>query len=223
MAIVTLRALDGADKGRVFENLPTPITIGREEGNAVQLNDERISRFHVKVQADKEKLVLVDLESTNGTKVNGENVKLWVLRPGDVITVGRTVLLFGSREEIAARLADLRGADLSEGVALNLDEADPSSSPISLDAELHWTEDPDAQATLHTLLPPELPRDLTPGQAAQVCELLQYAHLRLRGLIQTVQTGGKAERVSLEQRQWQNILDLQDRLASYIRAIGEPE
>jgi hypothetical protein len=223
MALVTLRALDGADKGRVFSDLPTPITIGREEGNAVQLNDERISRFHVKIQEDQGKLVLADLESTNGTKVNGENVKLWVLRPGDVIAVGRTVLLFGSRDEIARRLAQLRNADMSEGVLLSADEPDSSNSEVSLEGELHWTDDPDAQATLHTLLPPELPVDLTPGQAAQLSELLQYAHLRIRGLIQTVHVDEKQEQVVLQQRQWQNLLDLEDRLAGYIRAIGEPE
>ena len=107
MALVTLRVLDGADRGRVFTQVATPVTVGREEGNAVQLNDERVSRFHLKLQEDQDKIVLTDLESTNGTKVNGENVQLWILRPGDVISVGRTVLLFGSREEIARRLAGL--------------------------------------------------------------------------------------------------------------------
>ena len=74
MAEITLRVLEGADRGRVYESLATPITIGREEGNSIQLNDERISRFHVKVQDDQDKLVLTDLESTNGSKVNGEGV-----------------------------------------------------------------------------------------------------------------------------------------------------
>ena len=63
MLDVTLRVLDGADRGRVYERLPTPITIGREEGNAVQLNDERISRYHLKIQEDQGKLVLTDLEN----------------------------------------------------------------------------------------------------------------------------------------------------------------
>ena len=45
MALVTLRVLDGPDRGRAFEDLLTPVSIGREEGNAVQLNDERVSRF----------------------------------------------------------------------------------------------------------------------------------------------------------------------------------
>jgi pSer/pThr/pTyr-binding forkhead associated (FHA) protein len=223
MALVTLRVLDGADRGRVFEDLPTPITIGREEGNTVQLNDERISRFHVKIQEDQEKLVLTDLQSTNGTKVNGENVQLWILRHGDVITMGRTVLLFGSREEIALRLASLRGVDLSKGTVLNVDEVSESSPQISLEFELHWGDDPDARTTLHTLVPPELPSGLSAGQTAQLSELLQYVHLRIRSLIQTVRSKPKSDQVLLEQRQWQNLLDLHDRVAGYLRAVGEPE
>ena len=223
MALVTLRVLDGADRGRAFEDLSTPLTIGREEGNAVQLNDERISRFHIKIQEDDEKLVLTDLQSTNGTKVNGENVQLWILRYGDVITVGHTVLLFGSQEEIARRLAELRGADLTAGVALDAEEVNQSSPSISLEFELNWSDDPNAQATLHTLLPPELPSRLDPGQTAQLCELLQYLHLRIRGLIQSVKASGKSNQVTLQQRQWQNLLDAEARLAGYLRSIGEPD
>jgi hypothetical protein len=42
-------------------------------------------------------------------------------------------------------------------------------------------------------------------------------------LIQTVHVDEKQEQVVLQQRQWQNLLDLEDRLAGSIRAIGEPE
>jgi pSer/pThr/pTyr-binding forkhead associated (FHA) protein len=223
MALVTLRVLDGADRGRVFENLPTPLTIGREEGNSVQLNDERVSRFHVKIQEDQDKLVLTDLESTNGTRVNGEAVQLWVLRFGDVITLGRSVLLFGSRDQIAERLATLRGVDLSAGATLDADDVDQGSPSVSLEFELNWGNDPDAQATLHTLVPPELPGGLSPGQAAQLSELLQYVHLRFRGLVESVKMRRKSDQVTLDQRQWQNLLDLHDRVAAYLRSIGEPE
>ena len=106
--MLTLRLLDGADRGRIYEKLEPPITIGREEGNTIQLNDERVSRYHVKIQEDNEKLVLTDLESTNGTRVNGEDIQLCILRFGDLLTIGRSVLVFGSREEIAERLANLR-------------------------------------------------------------------------------------------------------------------
>ena len=223
MAMVTLRILDGADRGRMYEDMSTPVSIGREEGNAVQLNDERISRYHIKIQEDQSKLVLTDLESTNGTKVNGETVQLWLLRHGDVITVGRTVLLFGSQEEIAQRLASLRGVDLSAGAPLDSEEPGERSPVISLESEFLWGDDADAQAALHTLVPPELPTSLSPGQAAQLSELLQYLHLRIRTLVETVKVNPGKEKVTLEQRKWQNLLDLYDRVANYLRTIGEPE
>ena len=222
MALITLRVLDGADRGRTFEDVPTPLTIGREEGNPVQLNDERISRFHLKIQEDQDSIVLTDLESTNGTRVNGESVQLWILRPGDIITVGRTVLVYGTRDEIARRLAALRGADLSGGITLDEDDKDEQSNSVSLEFELNWGDDPDARETLHTLAPPELPTSLSPGQAAQLAELLQYLHLRIRSLTQTVKPKGKSDQVTLEQRQWQNLVDLYDRVAGYLRSIGEP-
>ena len=50
---VTFQVLEGIDKGRVFRELPTPVTVGREEGNVLRLNDERVSRFHAKIQIDE--------------------------------------------------------------------------------------------------------------------------------------------------------------------------
>lgn len=222
MALITLRVLDGADRGRIYADAPTPLTVGREEGNPIQLNDERVSRFHIKIQEDDDKIVLTDLQSTNGTKVNGETVQISILRPGDVIAVGRTILVFGSREDIARRLAMLRGVDLSEGVTLGLDEYEEEPSVASLDFELNFSEDTDAELLLHTLLPPPLPDSLSPGQTAQVAEMLQYINLRMRGLLQSVKSKPKSDHVTLDQRQWQNLIDLEDRLAGYLRHIGEP-
>jgi predicted component of type VI protein secretion system len=219
MAQITLRVLDGADRGRVFEDLPTPVTIGREEGNSLQLNDERVSRFHVKVQEDQDKLVITDLESTNGTKVNGEDIQLRILRFGDIISIGRSVLLFGSREQIAGRLAALRGESAGLGTISSIDDPAPAAA---LDFELNWSADPDIQSTLHTLQAPDLPERLSPGQAAQLCELLEYLHIRMRELLGTVAIESDAERVTLEVRQWQNLVDLQARLALYLRSIGQP-
>ena len=222
MALITLRVLDGADRGRTFAEMLTPMTIGREEGNPIQLNDERVSRFHLKIQEDQDKVVLTDLQSTNGTKVNGESVQIWALRPGDVIALGRTVMVFGSHEEIAERLAALRDVDLSESVTLGGEELEEEPGAASLDFELNFSEDPDAQLLLHALALPELPGALSPGQAAQLAEMLQYINLRMRGLIQSVKSKPKSDRVTLEQRQWQNLIDLQERLAGYLRHIGEP-
>ena len=218
MADVTIRILDGADRGRLYEELLTPVTIGREEGNDIQLNDERVSRYHIKIQEDHEKLVLTDLQSTNGTKVNGEEIQLRILRHGDMITVGRSVLLYGRPDQIAHRLARLRGA-LNDGS--NGSGADVSSN-LSLEEELSLCEDTDVQATLHTLDTPELPERLSPGQAAQLAEVLEYLHIRIRQLLNSVECDDKTEQVTLDFRQWQNLLDLQGKLADYLSSIGDP-
>src|SRR5437763_11323154 len=110
MPTVTFRVLVGIDKGRVFRDLPTPVTIGREEGNLLRLNDERVSRYHAKVQLDASDIILTDLESTNGTRINGHPVQIRRLRPGDRVGIGRSVLIFGSSAEIAARIAADKGA-----------------------------------------------------------------------------------------------------------------
>lgn len=215
MAEITLRVLDGCDRGKVFFDLRTPVTIGREEGNTIQLNDERVSRFHVKIQEDQDKIVLTDLESTNGTRVNGEEIQLRILRYGDVLSVGRTTLVYGSREQIAERLAELRGANPMSGT-----RGDDSSSAASLDFEINWSGTIDENNPLHVLQPPELPEKLSPGQAAQLSELLEFLHVRFRNLVGSVKAKPDADRVTIEQREWQSLIDLQARLAMYLRSIG---
>ena len=225
MASIVLRVLDGADRGRVFDDLQTPVSIGREEGNTIQLNDERVSRFHLKIQEDREKIVLTDLESTNGTKVNGEDIQLRILRFGDLIAVGRSVLLFGSREQIAHRLAELKGVAPPATGTLGHEEYSRSIKDADLDFELNWSDSQEMHGTLHMLQPPELPEGLSPGQAAQLSELIEYLHIRIRELLATVtpDTKNGERRVTLEFDKWQTLLDLQARLASYLRAIGEPD
>lgn len=220
---ITLRIIDGADRGRVFEALTPPVTIGREEGNTIQLNDDRVSRYHVKIQEDREKFVLVDLESTNGTLVNGEETQIRLLKFGDMITIGRTVIIFGSRDEIAERLAELRDKIPKEGSPEKSQLLEELENGVSLDFELSWSKHPELQSTLHTLEPPVLPERMDAIQAAQLSELVEYFHIRIRYLIATVAAEPEDDRISLELRQWQNLVDLQARLAEYLHAVGEQD
>jgi pSer/pThr/pTyr-binding forkhead associated (FHA) protein len=222
MAQITLRVLSGADRGHVFTDLETPLTIGREEGNEVQLNDERISRCHIKIQEDQGKVVLTDLESTNGTKVNGEDIQLRILRYGDVISIGRSVLLYGTREQIASRLAELRRGGLSETSEVDIDQLANQLESPSLDFELHWDENEALHSTLHMPAPPSLPKGLSPGQAAEVSELLEFIHVRLRRLLAAVHVDEKASDVCIAARHWQALIDLEALMAEYLRGIGEP-
>jgi predicted component of type VI protein secretion system len=219
MVRVTLRVLDGADRGRTFESLDTPVTIGREEGNVIQLNDERVSRFHVKIQSDGDRLVLTDLESTNGTRVNGEDVRLRVLKYGDLIQLGRTLVLVGSREQIEERLSHLPAQDAKGWFWFRKNR--PAEDPPS-DSASPWTSSENLQDFLFNHETPELPDDMTPTQAAQMAELIDYFRLRFRGLVGSAKED-KTGRVTLGVVEWQKLLDLNSRLAEMVRRIGEPD
>ncbi len=212
MQAVTLRVLEGADRGRVFEEVAPPVSIGREAGNSIQLNDDRVSRFHVRLQVDHGNLVLTDLESTNGTRVNGEDTQLRILRHGDLITVGRSTLLYGNREQISERMLKLDRPELER----KLNAAKPENG----DSDLPWQNDPNYQLGLSESQPPDLPRGLSPGQSAQLAEMVEFLHLNLRKLVSEVEYGERCESVTLGLRHWQKIIDLQARLAEYLRRIG---
>ncbi len=213
---ITLRILDGSDRGRVYKEFDPPITIGREEGNTIQLNDERVSRFHLKIQRDHDDLVLTDLASTNGTKVNGEETHLRILRHGDLISVGRSTLVFGSRSEINHRLRRLyqTSGRTEQGEELDFNDSGNWNKLVN---------QTDAQLKLLELDPPKLPSRLSPGQAAQLSEVLEFVHLQMRRLIHSANIEPRSTKVELDVKQWHQLVDLQARLSEYLRAIAIPE
>lgn len=72
------------------------ITIGRDKNNDIDVQDKLASRHHAVVQKIKSSYFIKDLESTNGTFVNGQKVpknKFFRLHKNDVVKVGRTSLV----------------------------------------------------------------------------------------------------------------------------------
>ena len=217
MSGVTLKILHGADRGKVYEELDPPLTVGREEGNDIQLNDERVSRCHFKVQRDNDRLVLTDLDSTNGTKVNGVECQLKILRHGDLIAVGRSLMLVGSESEIAARLAAMGG----ENPTVSREMA---SSEASIAVELsHEPKSPYPAEMMRIQELPSIPADLSPGQKAQLCEILDYVQSRLHKLIEAAKTDENTQEVALKLPAWQRLLDTQARLSTMSRQIADPD
>ncbi len=70
------------------------ITIGRSSDNNIVINDAKVSRTHLQlVQNDSGICSVVDLNSANGTFVNGQKITGEVrLQPRDVIRIGNTTL-----------------------------------------------------------------------------------------------------------------------------------
>jgi pSer/pThr/pTyr-binding forkhead associated (FHA) protein len=232
MPAVTFQVLEGIDKGRIFRDLATPVTIGREEGNLLRLNDERVSRFHAKVQHDNGEIILTDLESTNGTRVNGTVVQIRRLRPGDLVSVGRSVLLFGSQEEIAARRATLGALNTPASASSHSLPATlhASTAAADFDHDLDFDLNPRDKLTVTNgnlflgsrPLPP-LPQKMTPSQAARLAELLDFLHRHLAAATENISANEEGTQVTLSYADWQRVLAVQMVLARYVRAVAEPE
>jgi len=83
-------------KGQKFP-IVGQITIGRDPESTFVIENKLASRNHAVIQKIKEAFFLKDLKSTNGTFINGHKLpeeKYVKLNPGDVITVGKTELIF---------------------------------------------------------------------------------------------------------------------------------
>jgi hypothetical protein len=230
MRTVTFLVLEGVDKGRVYKDLPVPVTIGREEGNGLRLNDERVSRFHAKVQMEDADIILTDLDSTNGTRVNGTAIQIRRLRPGDQVSVGRTMLLFGTMEEIANRRAAAPGATSGgQAQTIRAEElaaaagrllpgpgaAAASDRTVGPGSTGNWTAfDEDI---------PPLPQKLTPAQAARLAEIFDYLHRGLTQAVENIDANDDGTEVRIGFSEWQTIQAVQMLLARYGRTIAEPE
>jgi len=239
MTKVTFQILEGIDKGRIFRDLPTPVTIGREEGSDLRLNDERVSRFHAKIQQDGDDIILTDLESTNGTRVNGNNVQIRRLRLGDTVCLGRSLLLFGSHEEIEARMQSLAGlakppetgavsgAALAEGPATVQAHTMNSFGADEADFDLNIVQGKTTATSeaffIGTRALPPLPQKMTPSQAARLAEILDFLHRGLTCATENIQAKDDGSQVSLSFADWQRVLAVQMLLARYLRGVAEPD
>jgi len=232
MEQVTIQLIEGLERGRVFTNVSTPVTIGREDENTIQLNDERVSRFHAKIQDDGGQIILTDLDSTNGTRVNGHPVQMRVLQVGDQVAIGRCLLIFGSREQIADRF----GTDF--GIPHDSNLSDPAGQTIAASSDVLM--DPliaaslpggvlagdDSQPALFPGGPPIPPQELRPVHRAQVSDFISYVHEQISRVLQAgkEQDGDdEAAPIELDRPSWQRLLKLEMDIAVYLRKLAEPD
>jgi S-DNA-T family DNA segregation ATPase FtsK/SpoIIIE len=93
MATGTLRIVAGPGAGRRFK-VVDGLSIGRNSESDVVLADPLISGSHARIQQEGRSMVFCDLSSRNGTFIQGEPIQRHVLRDGDVIGLGKTVLRY---------------------------------------------------------------------------------------------------------------------------------
>lgn len=93
---------DGAEEKFSFSQ--DVITLGRVASNTIQVKDIKASRNHCEIRRTDAGWKLVDLESSNGTTVNGTKVNAHALVAGDVISIGAFELVFEPEQAAAVKI-----------------------------------------------------------------------------------------------------------------------
>src|SRR5207253_1777783 len=83
-----LVVLSAGMTGRTHE-LKVDTTIGRVDDNSFQISEPSVSSHHCEILLRGPEVVVRDLNSTNGTYINGEKVTESVLKPGQVLRLGQ--------------------------------------------------------------------------------------------------------------------------------------
>ncbi|MEC9071655.1 MAG: FHA domain-containing protein [Myxococcota bacterium] len=92
--------------GKRFHIGDQTITIGRATSNYIQTSDAQASRTHCQLRAQGDTIVALDMNSSNGTLVNGEKMSEVVLSEGDTISIGAAAFTFRRSLDAATEQTD---------------------------------------------------------------------------------------------------------------------
>jgi len=92
--IAAIKVVEGADVNSYLEFSNKAIYIGRQERNDFILSDGSASRTHAYISYERHRHVLHDVDSLNGTFLNGSRITESVLSAGDEIAIGNTVMVY---------------------------------------------------------------------------------------------------------------------------------
>ena len=95
-AVPSLFVIQGLNRGARYDlaRHNVAMSIGREAGNFVQVDDNEVSRRHAEIRRVGEGFVVGDLKSSNGTYLNDSRIERAELANGDRIRIGRTILVY---------------------------------------------------------------------------------------------------------------------------------
>ena len=116
-----LIAEEGLTKGMVFP-LESRLTIGRGEENDIRLSHSTVSRQHTSVYLEDGQPYVQDMESRNGTYLNGERVEKALMSSGDIVWVGDVALRFLQEHDqdvidVGSETQELSHPNVSRGLA----------------------------------------------------------------------------------------------------------
>ncbi|MDD5260500.1 MAG: FHA domain-containing protein [Methylacidiphilales bacterium] len=89
-------------EGQIFELNGTKLTVGRTEDNSIHIRHPSVSSHHAELRLEGGDYKLVDLNSTNGTRVNDERATETMLRNQDLVMFGNILLAYQTENVMSA-------------------------------------------------------------------------------------------------------------------------
>lgn len=124
--MAVLIGMSSSVKGRKFEIIQDETHIGRNPQNHFPIDDASISGRHCSILRNEHRFTLVDLGSTNGTRINGVSVSKTSLRPKDIIQVGNVELMFDGQD-----------VEVDQGLASETAKIEVMEEPILVPKSFH--------------------------------------------------------------------------------------
>jgi 3',5'-cyclic-nucleotide phosphodiesterase len=139
--MTTLYIIDGHDKRQALEIGKDTLLVGRAPDCDLPVKDPFVSRKHLKISRKGEKIFIKDLNSRNGTFVNGDPIRPGLeidLPEGVPVVMGMTVLCFGEAcaEEIQGFLGSIDISDLEQEETEGPTEDRPMTAQKNMDLAL---------------------------------------------------------------------------------------
>ena len=103
-----------------------PYTVGRDKKNKLHIQSTAVSRFHAMLSAKKGDHFVRDMDSTNGTFLNGKRVKKAEIRPGDKITIANVDIM------VEATPTPIQKTKGPLDLAVSIDDPIPSDATITV-------------------------------------------------------------------------------------------
>jgi hypothetical protein len=139
------------------------VVVGRHPQCDARLDSLRVSRHHCCMTQDHGEVLVRDLNSTNGIRINGQRVEMGRLRPGDELSIAHIRFRFDTGQGNDRTVADSPSPSSGSGPVVVLKDPDPPSPPVEGGA-------PFAPPSLENPLAAAV-RELLPAGVADRCRI----------------------------------------------------
>jgi len=115
-------------------------TVGRLEDNAFQISEPSVSSHHCELTRHGAELLVKDLNSTNGTFINGEKVVEAVLKPGQILRLGQVEMRLESGAAAAASAASKKPLEKTMVIGIKAQDLEQGARPVNFEANAAFSK-----------------------------------------------------------------------------------